>query len=96
MIESHVEGAQISVIERRCADEDAGFRSCELGRPDPGIFQRFPGQFQGQALLGVHLLGFAGRKAESGRIEAPNIVQDARRPCIAAPALARAGMTDAL
>lgn len=42
------------------ADVDAGVGGAEPVRGDTRVFQRLPGQFQNEALLGVHRGGFAG------------------------------------
>ena len=80
------------MVERGRAHEDAGFRSREAGGPDARIFQGFPGQFEQQALLRVHLLGFARRHAERPGIEAPNIVEHAGGEGVGASAFCDARM----
>jgi hypothetical protein len=44
-----------------------------------GVLQGLPGQFQKQALLGVHVFGFFFRDAEKGEIEVADAVQNAGR-----------------
>ncbi len=52
-----VEG--VRVVGERAADEDPDVRARDRGRRDPGALQRLPGELQQDALLRVHLLGFA-------------------------------------
>ena len=91
-----VEHLGIAVVGRRGADEHARFGSGEARRRDAGILQGLPGELQQQALLRVHLVGLARRQAERARVEPPDVVEHARRPGVAAPALALARVTEAL
>jgi hypothetical protein len=61
--------AQIPVIGRGGADIDARRAAGEPRRRNAGILQRVPGQFEQQALLWVHLRGFARRDTEKLRLE---------------------------
>ena len=91
-----VAGDAVAVVGQRGADEHADLIAGDRRRTDAGVFQRFPGQFQQDALLRVHLLRFARRNAEHAGIETPEIVEDAGRPRIAPAALLAAGVTEAL
>ncbi len=83
---------KVAIIERRAADEHPCFRPCKVRRTNSGIFESFPSEFEHQPLLRVHLFGFARGNAENGGIEAPDIVENARRPGITAASLLRARM----
>jgi len=83
---------EVAIIERRAADKHPGFRSGKIRRTNSGIFESFPSEFEQQPLLRVHLFGLARGNAENAGIEAPDIVQDARRPGITAASLLRARM----
>ena len=83
---------EVAVIECRAADENPGFRSGKVRRTNPGIFECFPSEFEQQPLLRIHLFGLARGNAENGRIEAPDVVENARRPGITAASLLRPRM----
>ncbi len=84
---SRIAERAIGVVDERSADEHAGIRTGEGGRTYPGVFQGFPGQLQQDSLLRVHLLGLARRDAEDRAVEAPDIVDNPRRPGVAFAAL---------
>ena len=74
----------VAVICLRRADINADtIRLRQRGWLDAGVFERFPGQLKKNSLLGVDLYSFAGRYAEYGRIETPDVVQNTRRPSVA-------------
>ena len=88
----HIEHSQGAVVDGRHPDEDAGIAAGELGRANAGVFQAFPGQLQQQALLRIHLLGFAGRHAERAGIETPDILEHAGGKRVGSTALGDPGM----
>ena len=63
-------------------DEHACAAAAKSIRSDAGILKRFPGQFESQPLLGVHLDGFARRNSEKVRVKLVNALQQASHACI--------------
>ena len=91
-----IHDAQVAVIEGRGTDEHTDLAARHGGGPQARILKSLPGQLQQHALLRVHLLGLAGRNAENGRIEGPDVVQRARREGVALAALVGAGVQEPL
>src|SRR5687768_16163067 len=86
----------VSVISLRGADENADIGPSNGGWRNAGIFQRFPRQLQQDALLRVHLLGFARRDTKDARVETPEVIQDPSRPSVTLSALLTAGVTESI
>ena len=75
--DARVIGASHAAVQGGGAHIDAGGGAGQGGRPDLGILQDFPGQFQQQALLGVHVFGFLPGNAEKGVVERLDVVEHA-------------------
>src|ERR1700733_6239274 len=58
------------------SEEDAGAMFARADRIVSGIFESFPGDFESEALLGIHGDGFARRNAEEMRIEERRIAEE--------------------
>src|SRR5271165_6488110 len=58
-------------------DEQACAAAAKSVRSDAGVLKRFPGQFESQPLLGIHLDGFARRNSEKARVKLVNTLQQA-------------------
>ena len=85
---------RMAVVGLRGADENADFGIRDRRWTDAGVFQRFPGQLQQNALLRIDLLGFARRNAKDSRVETPDVVENAGGPGIALAALLPPRMTE--
>mgnify|MGYP003646697879 CR=1 FL=1 len=79
----------VGVVGRGRADEHAGRRLGQVRGAQAGFLQRLPRHLKHQALLGVHLLGFARRNAEEARIEVEGGVELASGKGVAAARAAR-------
>src|SRR4029079_11339597 len=84
----------VSIIGLRRANEYAGLGVCDRGWPDTGILQCFPSQLEEDPLLRIDLHRLARRNSKHTGIEAPDVVQHARRPRITLPALMLARMAE--
>jgi len=71
-------GQPVGIIRAGDADIYAAIAAAYPGRPQAGIFEAFPAQFQQQALLRIHQGCFAWRDTEEIRIEAGNVAERAR------------------
>nr|WP_167398830.1 type I polyketide synthase [Sphingomonas aurantiaca] len=65
---------RLDVIIVRQADEYAGAAAREPTHVDRGVFERFPADFEQQALLRVERFGFGRRDPEEGGVEAADVV----------------------
>ena len=66
---------QPPVVVQPDANEDARGAPGQAGWDDPGVFQRFPANFQRQALLWIHGIRFARRDAEEMSVKLINLLQ---------------------
>src|SRR5581483_6687919 len=89
----HLEPA---VVAGRDADEDARRRAGQAGRHDVRVLQRLPGDFQEEALLGVHADRLAGTDAEEGRVEAIDFGEESATRRLHGVEAARRGFPDSL
>ncbi len=71
---------QDAVVLVRDADEDAGVGSRQPPGHDVRMLQRLPGEFQENALLGIHLPRLARRDPEEVRVEAIDGIEKAAGP----------------
>src|SRR5271156_895190 len=69
-------GSNSAVFTGTRACEYPRLRSAQRGGRNSCVLQRFPSHFQQQALLGVHLGGFAVRNLEEFRIEGSYVVEE--------------------
>ena len=92
-----VEHLGIAVVGRRGADEDARLRArrgCEGGMPASSSASQVSSS--SSRCCGSICSASRGDMPKAGGIEAPDVVEHARRPGVAAPALALAGMSEPL
>jgi hypothetical protein len=68
---------QAAIVAVAHPDEHTALTACEIGRRDPRVFQRFPGGFEHQPVLGIHARCLAGRNAEEMCVEPIHILQEA-------------------
>lgn len=73
----------VAVIHAGGTDEDAAVAAAHVGRAHARVLERFPCEFEQQALLGVHLGRFARGNAEERGIEAGDVVEHAGRERVA-------------
>ncbi len=85
-------GVQQGVVHADDAGEDGGPGAGEGGGRLAGVLQCLPGDLQQQPLLGVHLVGLAGRDAEERRVEPVDAVEEGAPPAVHGPAPARVGV----
>ncbi|CKT49667.1 Uncharacterised protein [Mycobacterium tuberculosis] len=68
-------GSHRTVFAQACPGKHSCCRAAQRAGRDSRVLQRFPGHFQQQALLGVHLVGFAGGDLEEFRVEGVDVGQ---------------------
>ncbi|SKZ33647.1 Uncharacterised protein [Mycobacteroides abscessus subsp. abscessus] len=73
-------GGQETVLTDARTDEDARRRPLQRPRSDSGILQCLPGGFEKQALLRVHLCGFARGDLEEVGVESGDVVEEGAVP----------------
>src|SRR5271166_6260974 len=84
------------VVERRSTDVDPCPASRQLRWGEARILASLEDELEQQALLRIDLLGLARRNPEGGRIKTPDVVENARRPRVAASGLLRSRVPEAL
>ncbi len=66
---------QEAVVVERAADVDADVTAAQTRGRNPGLFQGFPGQFQGHPLLRIDVVGFHLRQREELGVKALDVGQ---------------------
>ncbi len=83
---------EVGIVLAGNANKDAGARAGQMFGHECRILQRFPGKFQGQAVLRIDLAGLTRGHAEEGGVESIDLVQEAAGARVDAAGLVGVGV----